>query len=56
MLIEAIEQPFNDASLGELLSDQPQRRAVGDAILYHERQKPRERQPATHLAFDLLVR
>ena len=33
MPIEAIEQLFNDASLGQLLAEQPQRRAVGDAVL-----------------------
>ena len=43
ILVEAIEQPFNDASLGELLSEQPQRRAVGDAILDPGRQKPQDR-------------
>jgi hypothetical protein len=56
MLVEAIEQPFNDARLGELLSEQPQRGAVRDAIFDPGRKKPRERQPITHLIFDLLVR
>ena len=55
ILVEAIEQPFNDAGLGELHSEQSQRRAVGNAIFDPRRKKPRERQPITHLIFDLLV-
>src|ERR1700674_5227995 len=42
MPVEAIEQLFNDASLGELLAEQPQRRAVGDAVLDPRSQKPRK--------------
>src|SRR5674476_334593 len=56
MLVEAIEQLFNDAGLGELFAEQPQRRAVRDAVLDAGSQKPRKREAIAHLILDLLVR
>jgi hypothetical protein len=38
------------------LSEQPQRRAVRNAVLDAEPQKPRERPPVAHLILDLVVR
>ena len=42
MPIEAIEQLFNHASLGQLLAEQPQRRAVGNAVPDPAPEKPRK--------------
>src|SRR5512144_2223411 len=49
MPVEAIEQLFDPAGLGQLLAKQPQRRAVGDAVLDPEPEKARERQPVAYL-------
>ena len=56
ILVEVIEQFFNDVSLGQLSAEQPQRRAVGDAVLDTGSQKPRKREAIAHLILDLLVR
>src|ERR1700677_1200913 len=52
MLAKTLEQFLNETGL----SEQPKRRAVGNAILDAEPQKPRERQPVAHLILNLFVR
>src|SRR5579871_3843683 len=56
MLAKALEQLLNQTGLRKRLSEQPQRRAVRNAVLDAEPQKPRERQPVAHLVLDLFVR
>src|SRR6202043_4092567 len=55
MLAKALEQLLNQTGLCKRLSEQPQRRAVRNAVLDAEPQKPRERQPVAHLILDLFV-
>ena len=55
MLAETLEQLLDQSGLRELLAEQPQRRAVGNAVLEAEPEKARERQPVAHLVLDLLV-
>ena len=56
MLVKATKQLFNDAGLGELFAEQPQCRAVRDAVLDTGSQKPCKREAIAHLILDLLVR
>src|ERR1700724_2183340 len=56
MLAKALEQLLNQTGLRKRLSEQPQRRAVRNAVLDAKPQKPRERQPVAHLILDLFVR
>src|SRR5580700_2473685 len=53
MLAKALEQLLNQTGLRKRLSEQPQRRAVRNAVLDAEPQKPRERQPVAHLILHL---
>src|ERR1700730_9345465 len=55
ILAEALKQLLNQTGLRKRLSEQPQRRAVRNAVLDAESQKPRERQPVAHLILDLFV-
>jgi hypothetical protein len=55
MLAKALEQLLNQTGLPQRLSEQPQRRAVQNAVLDAEPQKPRERQAVAHLILDLLI-
>src|SRR3954469_4892412 len=55
MLAKALEQLLNQTSLRKRFAEQPQCRAVRNAILDAEPQKARERQPVAHLILDLLV-
>src|SRR5271157_4875758 len=56
MAVEPVEQLLDQAGLRQLLTEQPQRRAVRDTVLKAKPEKPRERQPVAHLILDLLVR
>ena len=55
MLAKALEQLVDQARSGQLLAEQPQRRAVRDAALKAETEKARERKPVANLILDLLV-
>jgi hypothetical protein len=55
MLAKALEQLLNQTGLRKRLSEQSQTRAVRNAVLDAESQKPRERQPVAHLILDLFV-
>src|ERR1700719_2178149 len=52
MLAKALEQLLNQTGLRKRLSEQPQRRAVRNAVLDAEPQKPRERQPGQRNRID----
>jgi len=56
MLAKALKQLLNQADLRKRLPERPQRRAVRNAVLDAEPQKPREVGPVAHLIFDLFVR
>src|ERR1022692_1301160 len=55
MLAETLEQFLNETGLRKRLPEQPKRRAVGNAVLDAEPQKPRERQAVAHLILNLFV-
>src|SRR5450759_1608100 len=55
MPAKALEQLLNQPSLPQRLTEQPQRRAVGNAILNAKPQKPCERHAVAHLILDLFV-
>src|ERR1700691_3770924 len=55
MLAKAREQLLNQTGLCKCLPEQPQRRAVRNAILDAKPQEPRERQSVAHLILDLFV-
>src|ERR1700729_916407 len=48
MLAKALEQLLNQTGFRKRLSEQPQRRAVRNAVLDAKPQKSRERQPVAH--------
>src|ERR1019366_1985593 len=55
MLAKTLEQFFNETGLRKRLPEQPKRRAVGNAVLDAEPQKPRGRQAVAHLILNLFV-
>src|SRR5271163_2181682 len=55
MLAKALEQSLNQAGLRQRLTEQPQRRAIRNAVLEAKPQKPRERHAIAYLILDLLV-
>src|ERR1019366_8985968 len=55
MPAKALEQLLNQPSLPQRRTKQPQRRAVGNAILNAKPQKPCERHAVAHLILDLFV-
>src|SRR5450756_2739765 len=55
MLAKTLEQFLNQTGLRKRLPEQPKRRAVGNAVLDVEPQKPRERQAVAHLILNLFV-
>ena len=55
MPAKGLEQRLDQAGLPQCLTEQPQRRAIGNAILNAKPQKPRERHAVAHLILDLLV-
>src|SRR5664280_2566209 len=55
MLAKTLEQFLDQTGLRKRLPEQPKRRAVRNAILDAEPQKPRERQAVAHLILNLFV-
>ena len=55
MLAEALEQRLDQPGFRKLLAEQPQRRAVGNAVLDAKLEKARERQTVAHLILGLII-